>query len=656
MSHSPEGDDPGKSPTGDNIAGWLRLRAGQTPDKPALYFSSPSARGTYEHRTYRQVDEGSDAYARGLQRLGVIRGSKVILLIRPGPELFLVIFALFKLGAVAVVVDPGMGLDRMLHCYRAAAADAFIGIPVAHGVRLLHPGSFRTLKTLVTVGRRWLWGGHRLEDIAESGAPFPLAQVRADELLIINFTTGSTGPAKGVEYSHGTAQAMLSTIAGHFGQGPEDVSLVTLTLLGVFDLMLGSTVVLAPMDPSRPASVDARRMIDALAAFGVTHMFASPAFLHRVGSYAEAHGLRLPSLRRVIAGGAPVSLSILERFHGLLDGEARMHVTYGATEALPIASIDAREILGETAAETRAGRGSCVGRPLGDLEARTILITEDAIARWTEELEAPAGDVGEIVLRGAIVSRRYHDNPRADAQTKIADPAGAWHRTGDLGWIDERGRIWVCGRKSQRVMTADGPQFTVQWEGVFNAHPAVYRSALVGVAEGGAPKEPVVCVELRERLDAAGRRRLEGELLAMARANPRVSGARTFLVHPGFPVDVRHNAKIDREELSAWAEARLGVPGEGTARERRGRWLWAVPIGGWLLVIYGALWPFQHPLLRAIWLIDLFLSVVVHGVQLVVALPVARRAGHGVVQAVLLTFLLGATWWRPLRARGQRSS
>ncbi|HEX4461879.1 MAG TPA: AMP-binding protein, partial [Polyangia bacterium] len=308
----------------------------------------------YAFKTFRELDDESDRWAHALVAANITRGTKTLLMVKPSAELFTVLFALFKVGAVPVVVDPGMGLRRMLHCYRTVGADALVGIPAAHVVRALFPRSFASLKSWVTVGRKLGWSGPTLPPPAAftpPAGPFPIAETRADDLLMINFTTGATGPAKGVEYTHGIADSMIANIESEFAHGPDDVALAPLPLFTAFHLLIGATTILPPIDPNRPALADAAAMIDTIGRFEVTHMFASPAFLRRVGDYAVDRHHKLPSLRRVISGGAPVLPSIARRFAGLLAADARLHVTYGATEALPIASITADELFGAAAGD-----------------------------------------------------------------------------------------------------------------------------------------------------------------------------------------------------------------------------------------------------------------------------------------------------------------
>jgi acyl-CoA synthetase (AMP-forming)/AMP-acid ligase II len=642
----------------DNLASLLRRHARATPDKRAIAF--PSGRDAdgatvFDAWTYADVDRISDGYARGLRKVGVRRGTKTIVMLRPGPELFALVYALFKLGAVPVIVDPGMGPKRMLHCYETVKAEAFVGVPIAHTIRALRPKTFAAAKILVTVGRAVPWGGVALDDIAEaSDTPFEIEKMSGDDTLVVNFTTGSTGPARGVEYTHAGVLQVVRGLPALYGDVETATSFVTLPLFALFDMLLGVSAVLAAMDPTKPALVDAQRMIDDLSATGANTMFASPAFLARVGRHAVAHGQTIPSLRVVVAGGAPVMPRVLAQFRAVLDKSAKVFSAYGATEALPMASIEGRELLKETKSGTASGAGTCAGRAFGDNELRVVRIVDGPIPAWRDDLRVVDGEVGEIVVRGRGVSPRYHEDATNDALAKIRDGATTWHRTGDLGWLDGDGRLWFCGRKGQTVTTPRRALYTVQCEGIFNAHDDVQRTALVGVGPRGAQR-PVLCVELREPVDPARLAAIEAELATIAASHEMLSDVRTFLFHPGFPVDIRHNAKIGREELAVWAARRLGVretaAGEVPAQPA---WTKIVPILGWLYLAYGLLVPFTHRALIAIWWIDAFLSIAVHGLQLFASLPKGKRAGYGVVHIVASTLLFGATWWKLLEPRELR--
>jgi acyl-CoA synthetase (AMP-forming)/AMP-acid ligase II len=278
--------------------------------------------------------------------------------------------------------------------------------------------------------------------------------------------------------------------------------------------------------------------------------------------------VKLPSLRRAISAGAPVPADVLERFSTMLNPSAQVFTPYGATEALPVCSIGSHEILGETGARTREGAGTCVGRPVDGVEVSIIEITDEPIgARGSSGANGAngssgskpvaRGEIGEIVVRGPVVTRSYFGRDAATALAKIAHADGSVsHRMGDVGYLDDAGRLWFCGRKSHRVRTSAGPMFTEPVEGIFNAHPAVFRTALVGVPRDGAA-EPVLYVELAKRASGGGVRVDRGavrrDLLAMAETRESTRAIRTVLFHDGFPVDIRHNAKIGREKLAEQA-------------------------------------------------------------------------------------------------------
>ena len=543
-----------------NIASYLNRVAETQPYKRAVVYPAgrdKNGRIAYSHLTFLQLDRESDYLAHGLEAAGVTRGIRTVLMVKPGIEFFALIFAIFKTGAVPVVVDPGMGIRRMASCFKSTRPEAFIGIPLAHVVRTVYPGFFKTVKTWITVGRRWFWGGHTLKQIRQSRQqPYTIAKTGRDDIAAVLFTTGSTGPAKGAVYSHGNFDAQLQQIKTHLRMSADEIDLSTFPLFALFYPALGITSVIPDMDPTRPALVNPERIIEAIDNLGVTNMFASPALLNRVGSYGKKNGVKLPSLKRIISAGAPVSADNIEQFSTLLDENAEIHTPYGATEAVPIISITSKEILTETRQLSEKGYGTCIGRPINDIDIRIIKISDDPIEEWSDDLMVARGDVGEITVKGALVSRQYFENHAANKLGKIRDGDDIIHRMGDVGWMDQKDRIWFCGRKIHRVITATGTLFTIPCESLFNSHPRVFRSALVGI--GPPPQQkPVICIELHKSDDGKNRAQLEKELQKIAAANELTNSIKTILFHNAFPVDIRHNSKIFREKLALWAKKKL---------------------------------------------------------------------------------------------------
>lgn len=544
-----------------NIAAVLPQLARERPDQIAI--RCPGTRGAdgmacYDVAlSYAQLDVRSDAIAAGLARHGIGRGIRTVVMVRPSPEFFLLMFALFKAGAVPVLVDPGIDRRALKQCLDEAQPQAFIGIALAQVARLLL-GWAKSATRIVTVGPRWGWGGTTLARIERDGAGAgpQLADTEPDEMAAVLFTSGSTGVPKGVVYRHRHFVGQIGLMRNAFGMQAGGTDLPTFPPFALFDPALGLTSVIPDMDPTRPAQADPRRLHDAIARFGVTQLFGSPALMRVLAE----HGQPLPTVRRVTSAGAPVPPDTVAKIRALLPDDAQFWTPYGATECLPVAVIEGRE-LQATRAATEAGAGTCVGRPVAPNVVRIIAIDDAPIPDWSGVRELPAGQVGEITVAGPTATDSYFNREAATRAAKIREPLADGgsrivHRMGDVGYFDGEGRLWFCGRKTQRVDSVAGPLFTEQAEPVFNVHPQVRRTALVGVGAAGAQR-PVLCVELLADAAVDDFPRIEAELRALGAAHAATAGIDTFLRHPAFPVDIRHNAKIGREKLAVWAGKQL---------------------------------------------------------------------------------------------------
>jgi acyl-CoA synthetase (AMP-forming)/AMP-acid ligase II len=503
--------------------------------------------------TYAQLDARSDAIAAGLARRGVARGTRCVVMVRPSPEFFLLMFALFKAGAVPVLVDPGIDRRALRHCLAEADAQAFIGIPLAHVARVLLGWSKAARLRISTGARAWL-ADDTLARVEADGADAgpQLAGTAPDDMAAILFTSGSTGVPKGVVYRHRHFVAQVELLREALGIRAGEVDFPTFPPFALFGPALGLTSIIPDMDATRPARADPRRLHAAIGRFGVQQLFGSPALMRVLAGY----GRPLPTLRRVTSAGAPVPAGVVEGMRALLPDDATFHTPYGATECLPVSVIESRE-LQATRAATEAGAGTCVGRPVPPNEVRIIGIDDGAIAGWSDVLCLPVGAVGEITVAGPTATDAYYARPSQTRLAKIEETLADGtrrivHRMGDVGYLDADGRLWFCGRKSHRVETAAGPLYTEQVEPVFNVHPQVRRTALVGVGRAGAQR-PVLCVEVQPGVARAAWPAIRDALHALARGHAHTAGLATFLRHPGFPVDIRHNAKIGREALARWA-------------------------------------------------------------------------------------------------------
>lgn len=558
-----------------NIADHLPRQAAERPHQRAVVMPhgrDAAGRRLYSHVTYAQLLELSGRYAAALARHGVRAGDKCLLMVRPSVDFAAIAFALFRLGTLPVLIDPGMGRDRLLDCIRGVAPDVLVGIPLAHAARLVAPAAFRSLRLAFVVGGRLPFGAVDLAAaLPAAGVRFETPPTARATPAAILFTSGSTGPAKGVLYDHGMFDAQARMIRDLYDIRPGEVDLPGLPIFALFDVALGMTTVIPDMDPSRPATVDPANIVEAVRDHGVTVSFGSPAIWRRVADHCLREKIRLPSIRRLLMAGAPIPGDLMVKFRQILAG-GEVHTPYGATESLPVCSIGDREVLGAaspgdgraapgTWSLTREGFGTCVGRPVPGIMLRVLRLVDGPVPAWDESLVLPPGEIGEIAVAGEPVTREYYGNPAATAAAKIPDGDRLWHRIGDVGHLDREGRLWFCGRASHRVESADGTLYTIPCEAIYNRHPHVARTALVGVGERGRER-PVVVVEPRPgRMPkrAADAERLEAELRSLGAGYAHTQGIETFLFHPAFPVDVRHNAKIFREKLAAWAAGELGA-------------------------------------------------------------------------------------------------
>ncbi|MEN0061784.1 MAG: fatty acid CoA ligase family protein [Myxococcota bacterium] len=540
-----------------NFAARVYAHGAERPYQRALVAPGPRQgdQPSWRHMTFGRLTDRAKRLAAGFIKRGLTEGDRVMMLVPAGFEFFEVSLALWQIGAVPVLIDPGMGLSGFLSCTAQIRPRVLIGIPRGMLLAAVRSGPFRSVEDRITVGgSTWFWGGATLDACRSESPRTELAPADVDTEAGVLFTSGSTGPAKGVRYTHGMFGTQAERIQAMYDIVPGNLDVSCFLPFAMFSVAMGVTCVLPDMDFAKPATAAPRAILEAVEEHGASQLVASPAVLVRMAPWLAERGQEMPSLDRILTFGAPIPRPLHEAFRTVLREGAAIHTPYGATEALPVATIDGHTILAETGARSASGEGTCVGRPDESIEVRVLAITDEPLATMAEATVLPPGEVGEITVRGVQVSREYKDRPDANAASKVQDGDTFWHRMGDLGYLDDQGRLWFCGRKSHRVTLADGRlRFPVPVEGIFNEHPAVRRSALVGV-DGTA----VLVVELNAGVTETPK--LLDEIGALGRGHEVASDVTRLLVHPGFPVDRRHNAKIHRPEIAKWAAGRAGHP------------------------------------------------------------------------------------------------
>ena len=535
------------TPPSANIVQHLDRAAEARPQAAALKVPRGRTRaGDIDYLTlsFAELRAEVAAWRVRLEAAGTAPGDRTLVMVPPGLPLIAAVFALFHLGAVPVVIDPGMGRAAFLACVARSQPRRLVGIPFALLLSHLFRGSFRS------VGSRVLAGGSLTARLTGPGTtpsvPRPAWQARSEDLAAILFTSGSTGAPKGVCYEHGMFAAQVDLIRQAYGITPGEIDLPLLPIFALFNPALGMTTVVPELDPRRPAAFAPERIVQAIQQEQVTNSFGSPTLWRRIARHCDEHKVTLPSLRRVLCAGAAVPADLWAAAPRFLP-HGRLQSPYGATEALPLTSIAQEEV---AALATPPAGGACVGRPLPGITVKVIAAADGPLPADALERPLPPGEIGEIVAAGPVVTKAYDAAPEATARAKIVAGDRTWHRLGDCGYLDAEGRLWFCGRQVERVETPAGTLFPEPCEQVFRRHPAVARCALVGLGE--RPRQrPALVVEAN--LGATAAEALAAELCTLAAAHPITREIRTFLFHPRFPVDVRHNAKIHRLALARWA-------------------------------------------------------------------------------------------------------
>jgi acyl-CoA synthetase (AMP-forming)/AMP-acid ligase II len=540
--------------TSTNFAERLSAHAATRADQVAVWFPRGKHRDAgWDPLTFGQLESRSHAVARGLLAAGFQPGERAVLLIRPNPDFYPLVFGMFRAGVVPVFIDPGMGASRALGCVQNIAPEGLIAITPAHVVSCLHRAPFRSVQRRVTAGPRLGWSGPTVAGlVAGDATPLAAAPVSPDDDAVIVFTSGATGAPKGVSLTHGVMSARVDLIQQLLGFEPGEVISETLLVYTILEICMGMTVAVPPMDLSKPATVDPASVLTTIRRFQPATASASPVVWQKLARFCIDKGERLDGLKRLLTTAAPIPIDLHQRLTTLTRPGTDLVTPYGATEAMPVAMIGSHEILRDTAALTQNGAGTCVGRLAPQAQVRIIRLTDDPIPTWSDDLEVPTGALGEITVVSPGVSAEYRNAPEGNAKAKIRHGDHVRHRMGDTGYLDAEGRLWFCGRTAHVLHTASGPVPNVPLEGVINQHPAIYRSAAVGVGPRGA-EVAVGVYELEPGVPAPSD--LHDQLTALV-AGTRWAGSITaWKQHPGLPTDPRHNSKIRNEEVKAWVEA-----------------------------------------------------------------------------------------------------
>lgn len=515
-----------------NISEVLRSRARANPDALAIV---DTFRGSRRVTTMRMLDEQADRGATLLARSGVKAGDCVLVFQPMSAELYVALVALFRAGAVAMFLDPSTGADHIEQCSEIVAPQALIASPKAHWLRL-RSRALRRIPRKFAIGMRIpgaiCWPGD--QRAPQDGAP-------AAEAALITFTSGSTGKPKAAVRTHDFLMAQHRVLERTLGLTEGAIDLATLPVFVLANLASGVTSVIPDADLRRPGEIDGESIADQIEREQVSSMAASPSFLERVAASCELNGRKLESLRKVFAGGAPVFPPLLDRLRRIAP-HAEIVSVYGSTEAEPICELRAEEISVQDLISMKKGQGLLAGRAVDEIALRIIKEQWGRPAGpWTaetfEQQCVARGTPGEIVVSGQHVLNGYLGG-LGDEETKFRVDGSVWHRTGDCGYVDDHGRIWMLGRAAARIDDKAGVLYPFSVECALSFLPQVRRSAIL--SRNG---KRILFVEWRGE---PGDKRIVSDCVAWASID-EIRSCRTI------PVDRRHNAKVDYVALERLA-------------------------------------------------------------------------------------------------------
>ena len=517
----------------NNVIAHLEDHREHQAERPALLWTTRG--GDLDSVSYGDLATRVEAGSTGLKRLGLTAGDRAFIFVPMSAELYVAMFAVQRIGAIAVFLDSWARSDQLADCAKQVEPRAFIGPEAAFALTAQAP-------QLTEVPLRIVVGPHEgtytatLDDLAATTEACPLEPVEGEHPALITFTTGSSGRPKGAERSHRFLCAQHYALDREIPYRDDDIDLPVFPVFALNNLAGGVSTVLPDIDLARPTVDDGARLAAQIRQTGATCSTLSPSLLRGLMATRGEDGL--PTLRRVITGGAPVSSDDVRAFADFAPS-ADLHILYGSTEVEPIAHLAARDMPDES-----TGEGVCLGRMAEGLAYRFIRPTRDAVeldeagwAPWTPS----DGGVGELIVQGDHVCRGYWRNPEAFARAKIRDREGRiWHRTGDVAYEDAQGRLWMVGRVHSTINRGGELLFPVRPEVLMKRLPFVQAAGYVGVPHPDLGEEAVAVYSVRE-----GHAATDGdEQVLQTLRNADITIDRVVRLD-AVPLDPRHHSKVE---------------------------------------------------------------------------------------------------------------
>ena len=511
----------------------------------------------FQQLSYLQLRNLVNQYQRGLTELGLKVGDKVLMLVTPSIEFIALSYAVMGRGAVPFFLDPGMGPKKLVRCIADINPDVLLCSPKALILRIFNWKLFHSCRFKLLATHLFSFGIPNL-GLLKRFSTIESEPVCSTGTALVAYTSGATGVPKGVVFTDQMVQRQLQIFRDVFGMQAGRKDLPLLPIFSLFNVANGVSAIFPPINIAAPLTLDPVKIVHILNELKVDYSFGSPTLWKKISEYCVRSRKFLPSLEKVFIAGAPVSKDTLVQVQEVLpNGQA--YTPYGATEALPVTLVSAHELLALKEEPASSGeQGVYVGKPIEGVDLKVIFESEQVITSIALDQCCAPYQIGEVLVSGEHISREYFNREDANTNGKINDNKKLWHRMGDVGYLDQSGGLYFCGRKAH-VVEFDGQKYySVPMEGIFNKHPKVYRSALVSLEACGLG----LVVEPHPQYwpqDEPARARFIEELQKLASVSTLGSKIARFFFHPSFPVDGRHNAKIFRDQLAIWAQSELAA-------------------------------------------------------------------------------------------------
>ncbi|MCT4641560.1 MAG: fatty acid CoA ligase family protein [Bacteriovoracaceae bacterium] len=521
-----------------NLSDRISEHAISNRDKLAVICPSNN-NSKYISYTFLELENKINQFANKLTSLGVKKDDVVLIFIKPYIDFSAIIFACYKIGAVCTFIDPGMGRKKLLESISKSTASVLIGIKKVHIARMLFRSSFKDIKLFITTDRLGIFSHSIYKNLDKMSSRFKSVDIENQKIGSLLYTSGGTGAPKPVIYTQKILMEQTKKLQNEFDLKPQDTDLAGFPLFALFTLSMGMSSVIPFMDPAAPAKADPQSLIKNIKDNKCSFIAGSPAIWNNMVKYCNDNNIKLDTVKYFVMFGAPISYKMHKRISNIIPN-GTSYTPYGATESLPVSNISGKQILKEFSDENIMGKGICVGTPMKGVKVNIIKKQDGAINNIKDCEFLKTGQVGEIIVNSTTTTIGYNNMEDITKASKIYDENTFWHRMGDMGYMDDKGQLWFLGRVAHTFETNDSMYTPINIEQFFIAKNEIEKAAFIR-----AKNKNVII--LNSKNEALAKDIIKKNNLPIDKV----------LVNENFPVDIRHNIKIDRKKLSTWAIGEL---------------------------------------------------------------------------------------------------